>query len=786
MACLLYIATTLVCLVVVRRRVAISGRASLLLILLPLLFVGGAVVRDRVYGPAEEAFHSVPLVGYADQYPLGERHAGILSDLWVALMPWRAAVRFDLAQGEWPLLNPFILGGDVLAAAAQPAPYHPIQLLALALPLASSLGYLAACTLFLAALGTFLFCRGLGSGELGALLAAAGFALSDFEGFWVGWSVGLTVATLPWVLWGARRVARGEGRGGVLISAVAAAILAGHPESLAHVMLIGVVYGAFVLLETAGWRQRLLHASHAVAACGIGVLLCSFFLLPVLDALDQSAEARGRSSVHGGVSRPAPWGEAVGLAVRNVLPFEFGLFGVYELPGVVPAEPVAGYAGSLLLAPALFGLWRGAPRDRFALGGLGLFCALISSGWPGATQLLNRIPPFGMALNRRLAFGVAFVVAVLAGLALDAVEREVGRRRQAVMVATGTFVACGLLLATTWSGMSSSGLPTSFLLPRAAVWLGVPALGLLVLVRARQDHLGAWLIMLLAGQRAVEMGGYYPSLDRAAFFPRVPPIAALPVADEPYRVVGQSFALIPNTSAMWGLEDVRGYQAVHLERWLHLEGLWSVKQVPSFNRVDDLTSPILSFLNVRFAFVGPEPSPPPGWKRFGRFPRCQIFENTRVLPRAFVPRRVRLGGEDIAVYREIVQETDFATRAWVSDPARATGEPHGVPNGPGRISALRHHGSGLEFEADMVAHGWVIVSQTAWRGWHARVDGTEVPLRFGNHAFLALRIPAGRHQVRLYYRPASFVVGLWVSASTLVALFAAAQIARRKSRARPR
>jgi len=32
------------------------------------------------------------------------------------MIPWNQAVRHALAQGEWPLWNPLILWGDVLAA----------------------------------------------------------------------------------------------------------------------------------------------------------------------------------------------------------------------------------------------------------------------------------------------------------------------------------------------------------------------------------------------------------------------------------------------------------------------------------------------------------------------------------------------------------------------------------------------------------------------------------------------------------------------------------------------
>ena len=89
-------------------------------------------------------------------------HNGTLSDLYCQIIPWRSAVRCGVAHGEWPLLNPFMLCGDILAAAAQPAPYDPFNLLALLIPLAPGLTFGAAMTFFLAGFCAFAFARALG------------------------------------------------------------------------------------------------------------------------------------------------------------------------------------------------------------------------------------------------------------------------------------------------------------------------------------------------------------------------------------------------------------------------------------------------------------------------------------------------------------------------------------------------------------------------------------------------------------------------------------------------
>ena len=70
----------------------------------------------------------------------------------------------------------------------------------------------------------------------------------------------------------------------------------------------------------------------------------------------------------------------------------------------------------------------------------------------------------------------------------------------------------------------------------------------------------------------------------------------------------------------------------------------------------------------------------------------------------------------------------------------------------------------------MDADAFVVISQTAWDGWRAFVDGKRVALRRANHAFLAVWVPAGEHRVRLVYLPRSFVIGRGITFAALIFL----------------
>lgn len=180
----------------------------------------------------------------------------------------------------------------------------------------------------------------------------------------------------------------------------------------------------------------------------------------------------------------------------------------------------------------------------------------------------------------------------------------------------------------------------------------------------------------------------------------------------------------------------------------------------SLNRVDDLTRPFLSLLNVRYAITWDRDPPPDGWREVARQRGSMLIENTRALPRAFVPRSVRIGHDALT---EMAHERDFGARAWIEAPL----SPGEHANGPGTV-VTRDAKLGYDLDVTMENDGWVVASLPAWKGWRAYIDDRRVGTHFANHAFLGVHVPRGRHRVRLVFLPESFVIGGAVTLLTLV------------------
>ena len=734
MALLLYVLVAPLLLWLSHRFVApLSRSAAVLLFLLPFLFTGYALVTSRVYAPIDHPWDFVPLNWMKQDYGLVAAHNGYLSDVSTQMVPWRAAVRWSLAHGEWPLWNRFILGGDVLAAAAQPAVYNPFTLIACLLPAPLSMTFSAAITHLIAALGCFLLARELGCSDMAGLVAATGYTFAPVMALFVQWPLGAAWALAPFVLMAVKR-----GSAGLATLAFTLLLLAGHPETALHVAALAAVFALVVV----PWRQLPRLALAGVLA----LLLAAIYLLPFVEAIQQAMEYSARHAIYAAVPRGASTPEVVARMATDVFPQL--LTRRWQVEGVPPELPIDTAAtGSIIFALAVVAIVRVRSRVAWFFGALALFGFLARAGWAPLAQLLQKVPLFDTALNERFCFAAVLALAILAAFAIDRIDRI------AILTLGGVLV----ILAAGSFWIARAHLVTD----APPVWgkyrLAAELVGLVVvLLVVRSPRL---VLLTLVAHRFVSDGAIYRAFEQRLAYPPIPILEPLAHIDEPFRITGHGMAFIPGTSALYGLEDVRGYQAMTLRRTFDTYPLWSVHQAVWFNRVDDLTRPFLSFLNVRYAITWDRDPPPQGWREVSRQRGSMLIENTRVLPRAFVPRNVRAGHDALA---EMAHETDFAERAWIDRPPLA---PYERANGPGTV-VTRNAPLGYLLDVTMENDGWVVSSLPAWKGWRAFIGGRSATIHFANHAYLGIRVPRGRHRVRLVYLPTTFVVGAGITLVT--------------------
>jgi hypothetical protein len=148
----------------------------------------------------------------------------------------------------------------------------------------------------------------------------------------------------------------------------------------------------------------------------------------------------------------------------------------------------------------------------------------------------------------------------------------------------------------------------------------------------------------------------------------------------------------------------------------------------------------------------------------------RVFRVRDPLPRAYVVDGVRVADGEGALATLV--DPAF-------DPRREVVLAEGAPRAPGpapvgTAAASRWGWDADEFDVDLHGDGYLVLVDAYDPGWRATIDGRPAPVQRANVAFRAVAVPAGRHHVRLAYRPPAVALGLGLSAlgATMVAVLA--------------
>jgi hypothetical protein len=116
---------------------------------------------------------------------------------------------------------------------------------------------------------------------------------------------------------------------------------------------------------------------------------------------------------------------------------------------------------------------------------------------------------------------------------------------------------------------------------------------------------------------------------------------------------------------------------------------------------------------------------------------------------------------------------DFSPRQWVYLPTSARGQINAGTDSKARLLSSQFGPSECIFDASAESPTMLVIAQASYHCWQATVDGASVPLWRANHAFQALEIPPGRHEVRIKYVDRAFQAGAIISIIALITCIAA-------------
>jgi hypothetical protein len=712
-------------------------------------------------------------------------------DLVTQIVPLQTEVRRALAAGTWPAWNPDVGGGMPLLADPQSQTFQPLVLAALPLPLWQAIGVTAALKVLIALIFFFLLMRRQGLSEGAALFGSLAYGLGGFVLLWLSWPLATPAALFPLVLYAlAMTDDRGARRDfGLLVAALFTLLVAGHPETILHVLIVGGLFAGLRLLRRQRGERLRLFAGWALAG-GISLGLAAPALVPAARYVPQSlrhalAETRKQDLLTqgplGGWRTPNERQQSLtGLRKRLVPVFAPNAFGNSRYGsywgGSNTNEDAAGFVGGAALLAALLAFV--PTRSRFPAERLFLGTAVVSLavtiGLPGLQWLLAMLPVLDQSVSghRRLLMVLAFSLAYAGACTVERWRRGEGAPRQWAVAAAGI-----LLLGLIAWGYRGSPPPVRAedVESLRAIWLvlqlaAVTVAGILLVSTVKPWRTGALLVVVTAELLGIH-GPANPGLPRRHFYPVTPAVAFLQEHSKGSRIAGLEEQLLPNAASVYGLADLRISNP--LKPKLYVDTIASVSLSPwtTEHTLAFEEHPIYQLLGVGWIVTPARFRAIHGLRQVFHDSTARIFERKRALPLLFLPESAEIPGP-VPWTEWIARNPRFDVRAVVPP----------IPGRPAAWSASRPDDSTLEIlrisparlsaHSDLVEERLLATSIYQDTGWLLLLDGRPHPTLIANGPFLAAWLPAGTHRLEAIYRAPGLIPGLMLAALALTAMAA--------------
>lgn len=156
----------------------------------------------------------------------------------------------------------------------------------------------------------------------------------------------------------------------------------------------------------------------------------------------------------------------------------------------------------------------------------------------------------------------------------------------------------------------------------------------------------------------------------------------------------------------------------------------------------------------------------------------KVYQNQQALDRAYLVGQATTAADDAAVLARLAEAAFEPSQEVVllADDLAAAGQQTqaaalaGPMEGVARI--VEYQPERVVVEATLDAPGALVLADTWYPGWQARIDGQPAPVLRANYLFRAVLLPAGQHVVQFEFRPVSLRLGAGVSLAAALLLLA--------------
>ena len=679
--------------------------------------------RDLLYGAALAAaaliFHRRVLFYHGFVFPW---------DFRLVHVPFATFIADSIRHGHMPLWDPYTYCGTPLFANIQAALFYPTILSA---ELASAWWSLdliprtLACAvvfqIIVAGICTFALLRTLGARAAAAWTGALVYELGCFfaaQAEHMGAMHGASWLPLIWLCVVQLRARIRWHWMALLAVALALTIFAGLPQvavaSFGSALALAILMPLF---RVGAWRTLPV----VLLACFWALLLAAIQFIPTIQLTENSvAKYRAEWLRTGGGIPPS-------ALLSLVIPNYWSVFDPAKFHGPIDLTFLYLYSSilGLVLALAVI-LWKPARWARVC----GLLTILAALAMLGDKTPLGRAILAALPVNLRIGIHPEYLICVFSlGLALLAglgADRFLPSPR--IQTIAGLAIALDLILVSSGRPMNTMSLDAE---PGFTHYSADGSTALLQQLRN-----------LTAATTPPARFDTTPDVSYA--WSSTAPLLQVPTANgcdplAPERVIQVRLSFAPGDR--WG----SCYQVVQ----------------PS--------SPVLGLMNDRFLLSHAAISDP-GFTLAAETAGYRIYENKRWQPRFFLSYRVVPAGNLNDAARLVHDPSFRPDENTVVESNDGSLENFSAAPTPGRVDVLSYSANEWAVRVESPGEALLVNTDTNYPGWEAAIDGHPARIYTADVAFRAIRLPPGKHEVRMLYVPR---ILYWSAALSALALMAA-------------
>ncbi len=237
------------------------------------------------------------------------------------------------------------------------------------------------------------------------------------------------------------------------------------------------------------------------------------------------------------------------------------------------------------------------------------------------------------------------------------------------------------------------------------------------------------------------------------------------------------FFLVPQSNMIYDIATPDGYEPLYIKRYADFY-CWLTKRSGPLGFVmhtmNDYDEDLANFINVKYFLTSSKNDlleERNGYERIYEDKTYRLYRNKKALLRAFLVHKAHFepNEEGVKTYMKVNKQS-------LGSEVVLLGLPKAMPlialnnGGPEEAQVLRYEPNKIEIEIVAQSSAYLVISDTFYPGWKAKLDGESQPILLSNYAFRSLQIPAGKHHLTMSYEPKSLKIGCLISLAAVFVL----------------